>query len=83
MGYSLKSHEFRYTAWIPFVSENKTANWKIIIGEELYNHNNDSAEYFNLARSPDHLKKKIELRTLLRDGWRKALPDYIQLDEKY
>ncbi|XP_043671903.1 iduronate 2-sulfatase isoform X1 [Vespula pensylvanica] len=77
MGYSLKSHEYRYTAWIPFTSENKTANWKIIVSEELYNHNYDSAEYFNLARSPDFLKKKSELRTLLRDGWRKALPDYI------
>nr|XP_050855058.1 iduronate 2-sulfatase isoform X3 [Vespula vulgaris] len=77
MGYSLKSHEYRYTAWIPFTSENKTANWKIIISEELYNHNYDSAEYFNLARSPNFLKKKSELKTLLRDGWRKALPDYI------
>ncbi|KAI4502264.1 hypothetical protein M0802_002946 [Mischocyttarus mexicanus] len=79
MGYSLKSGEYRYTAWIPFLSRNKTVDWKIIISEELYNHNDDSAEYFNLATFPNFVKKKIELRTLLKNGWRKALPpDCIQ-----
>lgn len=78
MGYSLKTREYRYTAWIPFISKNKTVDWEIIISEELYNHNDDLAEYFNLATSPNFVRKKIELRTLLRNGWRKALPDYIQ-----
>ncbi|KAK2588799.1 hypothetical protein KPH14_001674 [Odynerus spinipes] len=77
MGYSLKTHKYRYTAWIPFIPENKTGNWEIVLSEELYNHYDDSAENFNLARSPKFLKEKIELRTLLKNGWREALPDYI------
>ncbi|XP_015180495.1 PREDICTED: iduronate 2-sulfatase isoform X2 [Polistes dominula] len=76
MGYSLKSREYRYTAWIPFIFKNKTVDWNIIISEELYNHNDDSAEYFNLATAPNFVRTKIELRTLLKNGWRKALPDY-------
>lgn len=81
MGYSLRTHKYRYTAWLPFTPENKTGNWDIILSEELYNHCYDSLENFNLARSPKFLKKKLELRTLLKNGWRKALPNYIHLKQ--
>ncbi|XP_071636561.1 iduronate 2-sulfatase isoform X2 [Temnothorax longispinosus] len=76
MGYSLKTSDYRYTAWIPFAHETCKPDWDIIIAEELYDHRIDRAEDFNIEASPKMLKTKEYLRALLKDGWRNALPKY-------
>ncbi|XP_077277378.1 iduronate 2-sulfatase isoform X2 [Temnothorax americanus] len=76
MGYSLKTSDYRYTAWVPFAYETCKPDWDIIIAEELYDHRIDRAEDFNVEASPKMLKTKEYLRALLKDGWRNALPKY-------
>lgn len=76
MGYTLKTNDYRYTAWIPFAHETYKPDWDIIIAEELYDHRTDRAEDFNLAASLKMLNTKKYLRSLLKNGWRNALPRY-------
>ncbi|XP_036148472.1 iduronate 2-sulfatase isoform X5 [Monomorium pharaonis] len=76
MGYTLKTSNYRYTAWLPFAHTTCKPDWDVIIAEELYDHRIDRAENFNVAASPRMLKIKKYLRALLRDGWRHALPRY-------
>lgn len=76
MGYTLKTTKYRYTAWIPFAHETCKPNWDIIVAEELYDHETDRAEDFNIAALPKMLSTKKYLRLLLKSGWRSALPRY-------
>lgn len=76
MGYTLKTNDYRYTAWVPFAHTTCKPDWDVIIAEELYDHKIDKAEDFNVAASPKMLKTKTYLRALLKDGWRNALPRY-------
>ncbi|KAL6423024.1 hypothetical protein ACFW04_010480 [Cataglyphis niger] len=76
MGYTLKTNNYRYTAWIPFTHETCKPDWDIIIAEELYDHRTDRAEDFNIAASLKMLNTKKYLRSLLKNGWRNALPRY-------
>lgn len=76
MGYTLKTSGYRYTAWIPFAHETCKPDWDIIIAEELYDHRTDRAEDFNIATSLKMLNTKKYLRSLLKNGWRDALPRY-------
>lgn len=76
MGYTLKTNDYRYTAWIPFAHETCKPDWNIILAEELYDHRTDRAEDFNLAASLKMFNTKKYLRSLLKKGWRNALPRY-------
>lgn len=76
MGYTLKTNNYRYTAWIPFAHTTCKPDWDVIIAEELYDHRTDRAEDLNIATSPKMLKTKKYLIALLKDGWRSALPSY-------
>ncbi|KYN44493.1 Iduronate 2-sulfatase [Trachymyrmex septentrionalis] len=76
MGYTLKTSDYRYTAWIPFAHTTCKPDWDVIIAEELYDHKTDRAEDFNIAALPEMLKTKKYLRVLLKNGWRNALPRY-------
>jgi len=76
MGYTLKTSNYRYTAWVPFAHTTYKPDWNVIIAEELYDHKTDRAENFNIAASPKMLKIKIYLKVLLKNGWRSALPKY-------
>lgn len=76
MGYTLKTSDYRYTAWLPFVHTAYKPDWDIIIAEELYDHRTDRAEDFNIADSPKVFETKKHLRALLKSGWRNALPKY-------
>ncbi|XP_011702367.1 PREDICTED: iduronate 2-sulfatase isoform X2 [Wasmannia auropunctata] len=76
MGYTLKTGDYRYTAWVPFAHTTCKPDWNVTIAEELYDHKIDRAEDFNIAASPKMLETKQYLRTLLKDGWRSALPKY-------
>ncbi|KAJ8676214.1 hypothetical protein QAD02_012000 [Eretmocerus hayati] len=49
MGYTLRTVQYRYTAWVEFSPVSKNANWKKILAEELYNHYSDPDENSNLA----------------------------------
>lgn len=49
MGYSLRTKQFRYTAWIGFNPDTFKRDWTKIYGEELYDHTIDVQENMNLA----------------------------------
>ena len=58
MGYSMltfmNSTEYRYTEWVDFNTIHENApDWNRKVGVELYNHNNDALENFNIANSAD------------------------------
>nr|XP_019563392.2 iduronate 2-sulfatase [Aedes albopictus] len=52
MGYSLRTKQFRYTAWIGFDPNTFKRNWSKIYGEELYDHTIDPKENMNLVDRP-------------------------------
>lgn len=62
MGRSVRSERYRYTEW----GDEKTA--------ELYDHQTDPHEFRNLVNDPQHAKTLAEMKRLLREGWRGALP---------
>lgn len=76
MGYTLKTNDYRYIAWLPFAHETCKPDWDIVIAEELYDHRIDRAEDFNVATAPNMLNTKEYLKSLLKSGWRSALPTY-------
>lgn len=76
MGYTLKTSNYRYTAWVRFIHKTCKSDWDIILAEELYDHRTDKTENFNIAASPKMLTIKEYLRSLLKNGWREALPKY-------
>jgi hypothetical protein len=41
---------------------------------ELYDHERDPHELVNLARDPGNAETLAELRRVLRDGWKRAVP---------
>ena len=61
MGRSVRTERYRYTEW-----DTKEA--------ELYDHKNDPKEYRNLINDPKYAKASTELKRLLHEGWRSALP---------
>ncbi len=63
-GYSVHTARYRYTEW----GENGKE------GVELYDHQTDPREYKNLANDPDHAALRGEMKTLLQNGWKAALP---------
>ncbi|XP_032671602.1 iduronate 2-sulfatase isoform X2 [Odontomachus brunneus] len=76
MGYTVKTNNYRYIAWIPFAYETCKPDWDVIIAEELYDHKTDRAEDFNIAAVPNMLSIKEYLKSLLKNGWRSTLPTY-------
>lgn len=79
MGYTLRTGRFRYTAWVKFCHRTKRPDWRTIEAEELYDHSVDPGENSNVEAIPAFLDVKEDLRTLLRRGWRRALPDTREL----
>ncbi|XP_076641696.1 iduronate 2-sulfatase isoform X2 [Halictus rubicundus] len=74
MGYTLRTDRYRYTAWLKFNPQTRVPNWNLLIAEELYDHEMDKNENKNLVVFPRYQKLKETLRTLLKRGWRYALP---------
>lgn len=62
LGRSLRTERYRYTEW----ESDEVA--------ELYDHETDRHEFRNLARDPTHAGVKEQMKRLLHDGWRAALP---------
>ncbi len=63
MGRGVRTERWRYTEWV----DGKE-------GAELYDHDKDPNEHANLAKDPAHGKQVAELRQMLKDGWKAALP---------
>ena len=71
MGYSITNVSIRYTEWIRF--EQFKVNWSHIYAKELYldqNQNKNMAECEEMKPIVNFFSKA------LRNGWRKALPQY-------
>jgi iduronate 2-sulfatase len=70
-GYSIRTNSFRYTEW----REKNGTEVGELIAAELYDHVNDSLEIHNLAESYEFESVREELQTMLKLGWKGALPD--------
>jgi arylsulfatase A-like enzyme len=68
MGYSMRTEQYRYTAWM---------NWQTnqFVARELYDHRDDPDENVNLAGRPEYSTVVADLETQRRAGWRAALPE--------
>jgi hypothetical protein len=62
-GRSVRTERWRFTQW----DDGKK-------GEELYDHATDPSELNNLAGKSSYTETAKNLRSLLRAGWRSALP---------
>ena len=67
MGYTIRTDRFRYTEWVKFRTGESLAC-------ELYDHQIDQAEIYNVAENPVHYHDLETLRTMLRQGWQAARP---------
>jgi iduronate 2-sulfatase len=61
MGRSVTTEQYQYNSW-------GTA------GEELFDHYKDPNEYTNLVTNPQYAAVLNDMRTILSNGWTKALP---------
>ncbi|XP_041362832.1 iduronate 2-sulfatase-like [Gigantopelta aegis] len=71
MGYSIRTHRYRYTEWAKFHGKPVyKPDWGTLYGVELYDHKNDPAENMNLVNDPQHAATRHHLSQRLRAGWR-------------
>ncbi|XP_047500365.1 iduronate 2-sulfatase-like isoform X1 [Penaeus chinensis] len=73
MGYSMRTHRYRYTVWLKFNNATFMPDWDHIVSEELYDHEVDSDENFNLCWKKIYRKKKKHLKRIFMQGWRHSL----------
>ena len=78
MGYAVRVDKYRYVEWVKFNRDTAEPDWGNVWGVELYDHSNP-ATFFNqdnsnLANDPGMASIARELKQLLHDGWRSALP---------
>ncbi len=70
MGYSMRTDRYRYTEWGRCGEKP--------VGLELYDHQVDPEENFDLAYRPENGKLVERLHAMLHAGWRAALPPGIE-----
>jgi arylsulfatase A-like enzyme len=68
MGYSMRTERFRYTEW-----RNRKTNE--LMARELYDHKKDPQENVNVVDQPQYESDIRRLASMLKGGWRAALPD--------
>ena len=62
MGFSVRSHQFRYTAWLPWPDKSQEPDWSSEPFRELYDHHSDtgvdfdSMDVINVAYQPTYEK---------------------------
>ena len=61
LGRTVRTEHWRYTEWFDGSAE-------------LYDHDADPHEFANLANSPNHTGTLAELKGILAEGWKAALP---------
>lgn len=74
MGYSIRTHRFRYTEWVSFNNTSFKPDWKNIVARELYDHKHDPYEANDISDSKLYNNIVKELSKNIRRGWRHALP---------
>ncbi len=67
MGYSVRTEQYRYVAWMNWASGEYVA-W------ELYDHETDPRENVNLAGRPEYATVLGDMEARRQGGWRAALP---------
>ena len=72
MGRSIRTKSHRYTEWVSY-KEKKLANAKVHF-TELYNLDIDNLEQNNLADKLDYVSLQTQLASILKSGWKQALP---------
>lgn len=73
MGYSMRTHTYRYTAWLKFNNVTFKPDWNHIIAEELYDHRVDPDENHNICRKKAYRFKKRKLQKEFMKGWKHSL----------
>ncbi|KAH3769616.1 iduronate 2-sulfatase-like [Dreissena polymorpha] len=74
MGYSLRSDRYRYTEWVAFSYRTHKPDWTRNYGTELYDHQTDPDENYNMASDQAFADLARSLSTRLHAGWRQASP---------
>ncbi|XP_065196694.1 iduronate 2-sulfatase-like [Sycon ciliatum] len=84
MGYTVRTHQWRYTEWVRFNHTNAIPNWTEVWGRELYDHSTPSTNYndenVNKAYERGVEGVIVQLKETLVAGWRDALPPHIKPD---
>ena len=76
MGCSIHSDHYRYTEWVEYDHSRRVPLWDKLKGVELYAHDTDVEENYNLANNGDKRMAEVQahLQQRLHAGWRHALP---------
>nr|XP_002734791.1 PREDICTED: iduronate 2-sulfatase-like [Saccoglossus kowalevskii] len=74
MGYTMRTHKYRYTEWVGFDPVEFKADWFEVHARELYILETDSLEDNNVAGEIEYIALVEELSEKLKLGWRSALP---------
>nr|CAB3263463.1 iduronate 2-sulfatase-like [Phallusia mammillata] len=74
MGYTMRTNRYRYTEWVGFDPTNFKANFTEVHGKELYLHNSDPLEIYNVANLKMYADLAESLHKKLLAGWKGALP---------
>lgn len=74
MGYTMRTHHYRYTEWVKFDPTTYTADFTTVHARELYLHESDPLEIYNVADFPLYHHLVERLRVKLIAGWRYSLP---------
>jgi len=69
MGYTMRTDRYRYTEWM---DPEKNS----MVGQELYDHEQNPDENVNLAVLQVHKPLVERLSKMLHDGWKAALPNF-------
>ena len=84
MGYSLRSHQYRYIEWIPVTREktpNQTTNYYLMFNNvtefELYDLESDPEENVNIVEDALYQPIKAQYSKLIRDLIPPSIPDVI------
>ena len=71
MGYTMRTDQFRYTEWPSFTYKpDYKPDWSNLFGVELYDHQVDPEENYNMANDPKYQQIQKQLSIALHKGWR-------------
>ena len=80
MGFSVRSHQFRYTAWLPWPDKSQEPDWSSEPFRELYDHHSDTGQDFdsmdvvNVAYQPTYEKATAAMHEQCRHFFHELLP---------
>ncbi|XP_078483511.1 iduronate 2-sulfatase-like [Ciona intestinalis] len=75
MGYTMRTHHHRYTAWVSFDPVKFFANFSEVHARELYLRDSDPLEIYNVANLKEYSNLVSKLHTRLAKGWRHEVFD--------